>query len=219
MDSILLRTRTSLITLFNVFPLIMASFIGFLAVGLGNLGLFILFIGQMVLVPIAVGLVHVIIDFMYSTNPEALRAFYKTSYAVTGDSTALDSNVTPSYWITQTLFLFGYMIANAVAITALPVDRSVDPVLVSNRNSRSYTIIVTSVIFALFAIALRWNTGGETMYGVIAGVTIGFGLGYGWYQFAATCGTRAADVFGIAQQIIPSSKNQKPMTCVYNPRP
>ena len=219
MDSILLRTRTSLITLFNVFPLIMASFIGFLAVGLGNLGLFILFIGQMVLVPIAVGLTHFIIDVMYSTNPEALRAFYRVSYAVTGDPTSIDSNVTPSYWITQTLFLFGYMIANAVAITALPADKSLDPILISNRTSRAYTIIITYVLFALFEIFLRWNTGGETMYGVIAGVTIGFGLGYGWYQFAAICGTRAADVFGIAQQIIPNSKDQRPMTCVYNPRP
>jgi hypothetical protein len=225
MDTVLESVRTTILMAFRTFPLIIISFIAFLAVGLGNLGLFVLFVGHALMVPIAVAITQLLTDFIFKRQnmPSYLYEVEASHVALlvpTGTYANTRVNVAPSYWMAQTLFLFGYLIANAVSILYIPTDSRLDPILISNRKSRAKTIIITSLFFAAVLTGLRYSTHTETPVGIVAAVLVGGFLGYGWYQVAAACGVAAADVFGVAQQMIPSGGNtDTPMTCVYAPKP
>jgi hypothetical protein len=118
------------------------------------------------------------------------------------------------------LFFATYMVSNAMAILSLPVDSKLDPIIVSNRKSKAKTIIAVIVGMTALVSILRYTTKTETPAGILVAVLAAWGLGYGWYELAAICGARAADVFGVMQQILPSSATaDKPMTCVYAPKP
>jgi len=210
---------------FRTLPLILVSFVGFLAMGLGNMGLFILFVGQVLIVPLATVLLQTITGMILPpTNANGSVFFVKSSNVglIVPDS-SFDSpfqNVAPSFWMMQIMFFSYYMLSNAVAILYLPVDAKLDPILVSNRMSKAKTIIAVVASLTIFASVMRLMSHTETPVGVLLASFAGWGLGYGWYQLAAICGARAADVFGVMQQIIPSSATaDKPMTCVYAPKP
>jgi hypothetical protein len=226
---ILYSVRNTLIQAFMSFPYIMIWFIGFLAMGLGNLGLFILFIGHAIFVPIIVSLVHMFVAWKAppfdDTSPYFIPAQIegKSKAQVVPSHAGTDRfiNVSPSYWMAHTLFLFGYMFGNAISILALPNNPKVDKILQANRKSRAMTVFTSILFFTAVMIALRYQTHTERPYGIGIAVVVGGLGGFAWYKFAETCGIRSADVFGIAQQVvIPSqAKDEKPMTCVYTAKP
>jgi hypothetical protein len=226
---ILYSVRNTIIQAFMAFPYIMIWFIGFLAMGLGNLGLFILFIGHALVLPLVVLLVHALIawkapptgvesPFFIQSQSEGKSKAYVVPSFITSDRFI---NVSPSYWMAHTLFLFGYILGNAISILNLPIDPKVDKILIANRNTRATTVLTTTLFFTVLMIALRYITHTEKPYGRAIAVVVGGLGGFLWYLFAKTCGIRAADVFGIAQQVvIPSqAKDEKPMTCVYRAKP
>ena len=226
---ILHTVRNTIIAAFNAFPLIMISFIGFLSVGLGNLGLFVLFIGHAFLVPIAVMISHAFFDRIEQVSSHAgplkfhIEKSDNSKVFIVPSSIVPETyiNVAPSYWMAHTLFMFGYMLANTVSILNLPKNAKLDPILVANRTSRARTVIITTLFFTILLTILRYRSHTETLPGIAVAFVVGGLLGYGWYQFAVTCGVRGADVFGIAQQVvIPSTaKDERPMTCVYSAKP
>lgn len=223
-NGILLSARTAIISGFKALPVIMVSFIGFLSIGLGNLGLFVLFLGHTLLLPIAVYLSQFAFEAINKNDPDKSKYHVQLNQAsslVAGSGGGeLRVNVAPSFWLAHVLFLLGYMLANAVSVMSIPDDPKIDPILKKNRRVRAGMIMATTIMMALIVSLLRYNTHSETFRGVIIAFGVGGLLGYGWYQFAVLCGARAADVFGMAQQIIPSSaKDEKPMTCVYAPKP
>jgi hypothetical protein len=210
---------------FRTLPLILVSFVGFLGLGLGNIGLFILFVGQVLIVPLATALVQTLTGMLQPPiNENGSLFFVKSSnVALLVPDSSFDSpfqNVAPSYWMAQVIFFAAYMLANAVAILNMPANSKLDPILISNRKSKAMTIIVVISTLTILAALLRFTTHSETPAGIALAILVGGGLGYGWYEFASICGARAADVFGVVQQIIPSSAtDEKPMTCVYAPKP
>jgi len=219
MDTVLLTVRSQLLNAFMSLPLILICIVGFLAAGLGNLGLFILFVGQAVLLPLTVFGIHST-SSMVKPNPLFTVPSSRVGQLVPGAPGSARQNVGPSYWMAHVLFFMGYLLANAVSIfTFEPTDKKIDPKLLSNRKSKAMMLIIFTVCITLIITGLRYKTGTETPAGIAVAYVVGGLLGYGWYQFAAVCGARSADVFGIAQQIIPSSaKDDKPMTCVYAPK-
>ena len=225
MNGVLQSIRTTILMAFRTLPLILVSFVGFLGLGLGNIGLFILFVGQVLIVPLATAIVQMIAGIAQPPiNANGSIFFVKSSnVGLLVPDSSFDSpfqNVAPSYWMAQVMFFAAYMLSNAVAILNIPVDSKLDPILVSNRKSKAMTIIVVISALTMMAALLRFTTHSETPQGIVLAILVGGGLGYGWYQFAAICGARAADVFGVIQQIIPPSATEdKPMTCVYAPKP
>lgn len=213
--------RTSLLMAFRALPLLLISFIGFLAIGLGNMGMFILLLGHLVLVPITTGLAHVITGKIYTFGDA--RAFVSGSdvaQLVPGAASSAMINVMPSYWMQHVLFFFGYLLANGVALLRLPQEKGQSDVYYENRKAKATAVIVVGVLAVLAFTAFRSWTGAETLRGVGLAFLTGGGLGYGWYQFAAYCGTRHADVFGVVPSMVPvSAKDEKAMTCVYAPKP
>lgn len=225
MNGVLQSIRTTILMAFRTLPLILVSFVGFLGLGLGNIGLFILFVGQVLIVPLATALVQTLTGMLQPPiNENGSLFFVKSSnVALLVPDSSFDSpfqNVAPSYWMAQVIFFAAYMLANAVAILNMPANSKLDPILISNRKSKAMTIIVVISTLTILAALLRFTTHSETPAGIALAILVGGGLGYGWYEFASICGARAADIFGVVQQIIPSSAtDEKPMTCVYAPKP
>jgi len=220
MDGMLLSVRTTLIMAFRALPLILILFIGFLAAGLGNFALFFLFIGHVVVVPTATSLSQMIFSMINNNKAFMVEASDKAVFVQGAIYSSPFINVAPSFWMAHILFFMSYIIANAISILRLPANPKADIILVSSRKSKARTLIITNVCILIILCVLKYQTNTETLPGIAVAVVLGGGLGYLWYLFAAITGARAADVFGITQQIIPSSaKDETPMTCVYAPKP
>lgn len=222
MESVFLTIRTTILMALRTLPIILISFIGFLAAGLGNMALFILFVGHVIFVPIATLLSQTIFskilgnDSDLITIPHTDKAFLLPSTA----AMSLRINVAPSYWMAHIIFFLTYILANAFTIFNLPANPKIDAILISNRKSKARMIIISTIFFAMVFSFFKISTRTETLPGLIIGILLGGILGYSWYKFGESLGTRAADIFGIVQQTIPSSaSNEKPMTCVYAPKP
>lgn len=246
-DSMVSRLRAG----FNNLPYIIICLVGLLAMGLGSIGLFVLFVGHAAIVPILVNILQQItgaIELVTRTSLFSVDGAAADANVVIPGSES-SPNVGPSYWSAHMSFFFGYLLANGISLNTAPADPLIDKIHVNNRKMRSRNIIVATILFALIVPMLRFRlTGGdliaqagpgrtwlvwlisiftlnfqggaETMAGILLALIACGGIGYAWYLFAESCGARAADVFGIAHQIIPaSSKNETPMACVYSPKP
>lgn len=210
--------RSLLINTFLSLPLLLIAFIGLLGIGLGNIGFFILFLGHALVLPVAIPLLHLLSRLIGGVgNP----SFYVRSSDVGQlvPSAIQDysyQNVVPSYWLTHIWFFMGYLFTNALNIYKLPKADKANPRLYANRRTRSIALMISTTVFVLILTMLRYRTGAETMLGVVASAAVGGGLGFGWYEFAKLCGARHADMFGIAQQILPeeAKKAAGPMACM-----
>ena len=196
-------------------PLILASFTGFLALALGNLGLFILFLGQAILIPFATMLLHIGSAALKMNDTTMIGNDIKQ--LIPSDPYTSSVNVTPSYWAMHVLFFLSYLLSNAAAIYKLPVAEGASDWQVANRRSKAVAVIIVVVIAMVALPFIRYAfTGAETAPGLLIAFPVAGLLGYGWYRLASACGARASDVFGIIQQILPSSTGTA-MTCVYTP--
>jgi len=229
--SLLATIRTSLLLGFKSLPLLLISFIAFLAFGLGNTSLFILLFGQIFGVPVITEILHA----LSSNSPNiALLTSNDISQLV---PTALGSvstpvNVFPSYWMAHIAFFFGYLLGNAVSMYLQKTDLSLiqgassDAVKISinskiaARKERALTLIISTVCFFILIAILRViATGAETLAGMLISLIL-FGLGWGWYAVAENLGVTNSDVFGIAMLMMsPDSAATKPKTCVYTGKP
>jgi hypothetical protein len=219
--SLLAASRMTILLAFKSLPLLLISFVGFLAIGLGNLGLFMLFIGHAIAVPIITELLHLGTGSTANMSTSNDIAQLVSLVPTTGASYTAPVNIMPSYWMAHISFFFGYLLMNAVSIYTQVADKTADKNMVTSRKSRAATIISSVVILLLVLSALRiYATGLETMGGVgLAIVVLGF-AGVGWYKLAETWGARNSDIFGIASQMVTQeSGNNTPMTCVYKSTP
>lgn len=221
--SVLYAIRSTLISAFTQLPLLLIGFVGLLGIGLGNLGLFILFLGHAVLLPIAVPLFQLVTSRLFGEgNP---RFFVRASdigrLVPSAPSVDYYQNVAPSYWITHIWFFFTYLFTNAAKIYKIEKNPKADQALYNNRLGRAILLMTVASISVVAATVLRYMMGTETVAGILISAGLAVGLGYGWYEFAAFCGARHADIFGIAQQILsPEAAAKKgPMTCVYTAQP
>ena len=223
MESVFLTIRTTILMALRTLPIILISFIGFLAAGLGNLGLFILFMGHVIIVPIATILSQKIFSKIFGNDSDIISIPHtEKAFLIPGNNRleSLNINVAPSYWMAHIIFFLSYILANAFTIFNLPENPKIDAILISNRKSKARMIIISTIFFAMVFSFFKISTRTETLPGLIIGILLGGILGYSWYKFGESLGTRAADIFGIVQQTIPSSaSNEKPMTCVYAPKP
>jgi hypothetical protein len=220
MEGILKSTRTGILMALRTLPLILISFIGFMAAGLANAGLLILFIGQIAVLPLAVYISQYIFSRM---GDPAISPFYvkttNVSLLVPSSGYAeMYINVAPSYWMAQIWFFFAYTFTNAMEIWKLPEDKRLDKTLIANRKTKAIMIMGAILVTVIGLSLFRFSTGAETPMGMLIALVLGSSLGYGWYMFALNCGVAASDVFGMVQQIIPFTDTEQVMTCVYNPR-
>jgi hypothetical protein len=124
-------------------------------------------------------------------------------------------SVTPSFWMAQFLFFIGYLLQNATDLYNQPADPMASEAKVQNRREQAITAIVITTIVTIAFIAIRYTTGCETAFGIAIAILTMIPLGVGWYKFAALCGARNSDVFGIAAKILPIGASEPaPQVCI-----
>jgi hypothetical protein len=218
---LLATIRSTILLAFKDLPLLLISFIGFLAIGLGNLSLFMLFLGHAMVVPLVTSGIQAA-----SGTSGQLVVPNDASQLVpndpsTGSAYGIRASVMPTYWMAHVSFFFGYILMNAIDIYNLPADNRAADWMVVSRKTRAATLIASTVVmFALFAALRYYLTGSETSTGMAIGVFVLGGIGMASYQIATkSFGARSSDMFGISQQMVTQGTgDKKPMTCVYAPR-
>jgi len=186
-------------------PVIMTTLMGFLSISLLNLGVIILFLGQLLIVPIAVIILHMVTWILPGTHVanSDIAMLIPSSYEsiVTGGKI----NVAPSYWIAHVVFLCSYIFSNALKVYNMDPVKTNTAWRIMNRKARSKMImILTAVILTLLILIRLYTTQAETVFGTIIGLAAFIPLGYGWYEVAIKSGAQNGDIFGIVQQMIPS---------------
>jgi hypothetical protein len=206
---------------FLALPLLLAGFSLFMGLTQGNMGLLILFLGMATIVPFSTALFNLLWEFIFGASPLFSVPYSDVCQLILsaphGNIPTLF--VAPSYWMALMSFFFGYLITNASAIYGMKADASADPSKVENRKSQALTgIIVSSIVFAVLVLIRFFVTKCETPLGILSAFVVGGSLSFGWYQFAKFCNARDADIFGIAQGILPKNLEfAVPMTCLYKP--
>ncbi len=204
---------------FMALPILLIGFTGIFSLGLSNMGLFMLFLGQAIVLPLGIS----ILQFVMSKIPKISNWSTVTSSEVCQfipnapkSSTMI---VAPSSWISQVVLFLVYMFYNALSIYNMPSDSNSDPAKVANRHSRSISVMVMSLVACVALLVLRWVVvkGCETLYGSILSIVLAAGFAIGWYEFASLCGATHSDIFGIVSGILPPGANDPPPTmCVYS---
>jgi len=203
------------------------SFVGFLAIGLGNMGLFMLFIGQALIVPLITEGLH------YYPADSSLINWNDVAQLVplipsTGESYSKSVNIFPTYWMAHISFFFGYLLCNAIQmwqaspdLTKITSASSREGLMkkVQARQEKALTLILTiTLFFALTCVTRFYATGTELWSGILLAVVVLGGAGAGWYLLAELCGATNADIFGIAIQMMTYDTAQtKPKVCTYVP--
>lgn len=206
---------------FLALPLLLAGFSLFMGLTQGNMGLLILFLGMATVVPLSTGVFNLLWEFIFGASPLFSVPYSDVCQLILsapqGDKPILF--VAPSYWMALLSFFFGYLITNASAIYNMKAEDGADPSKVENRKSQALTgIIVSSIVFAVLVLLRFFVTKCETPLGILTAFVVGGALSFGWYQFAKFCSARDADIFGIAQGILPKNLEfAVPMTCLYKP--
>ena len=130
-----------------------------------------------------------------------------------------------SMWAGMTMFIFGYLLYNAVDLYAYEskvpaiVSESTKKTLeegTSNRKSQAIVSITILTILILTVIVYRLANGLEPMASGLIGMII-FGLvGAGWYKVLSTnTEGRLSDIFGIANRILkPMAMENEPLACL-----
>lgn len=200
--NVLNSLKRSLILFYLGLPIILISTILFLGIGLGNAGLLFLSAGHIFIVPVAVMILHFFTQFL---------PFSKINYTDVGllvPSSGITSgtqiNVFPSYWVSHVTFFLTYIFFNAYAIYNLPPssDNPADKSKVTNRISRTAIIMAfTAFTFVAFMFIRFKVTHSEKLVGMILGIGVMGGLGYGWYEASAAINIKTMDIFGIIQQM------------------
>jgi hypothetical protein len=204
--------RKAILLFFMGFPVIMGSLVGFLSAGLLNTGMMILFAGQIIVVPLAVILLH-LMTWPLPKVPASDLGMIVPSFGVV--LTDQSFNVSPSFWVAQVVFLFSYIFTNALTVyqKEAAVSTSAYSWKVENRKARAYMIMAVSVLFLAILLGIRYFiTNTETLLGMIIGLAAFAPLGWGWYQVAIKSGSQSGDVFGIVSQMIPILEEDKNAT-------
>ena len=196
------KLRQIMFATYNYLPIVLMTTMITFGIGLGNMGMISIFIGQ-VAMTIVVWLLRTLTFFQgaksefYSLIPNQRSRQY------------------PSLWITQISFFMSCMLANAVTLyqrSEAPSSGS-DPAIASkiyNRKSRCIMVIVMTSIFLLGMVGYRIyaeNVGGNGLIGWFA-TLIALALGgvgatiWWWASTQPNIGVQNMDIFGISQQLI-----------------
>jgi hypothetical protein len=215
--NILHGIRSTIIAAFFSLPLLFISFTAFLAISLGTPGLFILFLGQLLLSVTTLGFhfLENIIEIFFPLLKSQLTVNADRAALLQGSTTDGIVNVFPSYWMVHVLFFLSYLLANAVDVFRADAGSKAVDWKISNRRSKAIAVIIVIVLVITTLVAIRcFLTGTETLLGAIIALPV-VAVGFGWYELAKVCGARDSDIFGIIQQMTPNGG--APTTCVYTP--
>jgi len=203
----------SLYLFFAGLPLILTMFSGFMALSLLNVGFVVLFVCQVIIIPICVIFLHFITDLIFplQKNSDLLQLVPSEIYTK-------DINIVPSYWMSHVVFFFSYIFVNAYTIfndTSSQVAE--DDVRKEHRKIRTFAIMVASAIILLLSICIRYMFMGEeveTLMGIFVALAAFAPLAYYAHHVAMLLGAQNGDMLGIMHQVMASIQSGNPTLCM-----
>ncbi len=203
----------SLYLFFAGLPLILTMFSGFMALSLLNVGFVVLFVCQVIIIPICVIFLHFITDLIFplQKNSDLLQLVPSEIYTK-------DINIVPSYWMSHVVFFFSYIFVNAYTIfndTSSQVAE--DDVRKEHRKIRTFAIMVASAVILLLSICIRYMFMGEeveTLMGIFVALAAFAPLAYYAHDVAMLLGAQNGDMLGIMHQVMASIQSGNPTLCM-----
>ncbi len=198
--------KTTLLSGFAALPYLLVIISGFFGAITGNLGLALLFLGQIFVVPFAQLILSLIRNTSLLTNTNRLGPIRELdpTCSLVPDKTKGGNFLSPitSNWVAQTFFFFGFLFTNALAVYSLEPEKGASPNLVEARKMQSMaSLIISIVVFVALVFIYYKMTKCETLGSLLfGGATFGI-LGVVWFRLAVECGLKQADIFGIAGKI------------------
>ena len=203
----------SLYLFFAGLPLILTMFSGFMALSLLNVGFVVLFVCQVIIIPICVIFLHFITDLIFplQKNSDLLQLVPSEIYTK-------DINIVPSYWMSHVVFFFSYIFVNAYTIfndTSSQVAE--DDVRKEHRKIRTFAIMVASAVILVLSICIRYMFMGEeveTLMGIFVALAAFAPLAYYAHDVAMLLGAQNGDMLGIMHQVMASIQSGNPTLCM-----
>lgn len=139
--------------------------------------------------------------------------------------------INPSTWISHFVFLYGFIMANAIGIMNEPAPVEYNSNFfsenqdkknkiierVNNRKKRSMLVMTFTTIIFILLVAARYmysDCEGSFMYNAIP-IVITALTGAAWFQILyVDCGIRPADILGIIQGMVSPRMADNPIVCV-----
>lgn len=215
--------KTTILNGFAALPYLLVIFSGFFGGITGNLGLVILFLGQIFLVPTLQLLISLIRNTQFFSEKFRVGSVkpLEPYCSLVPDVTRKGSFNTPaiSNWLAQVSFFFGFLLFNGYTVYTLPPAEGAkaDDIKLENRKAHAIWSLILSFLVFVGIIAFYYNvTKCESPGSLIVGLILFLGLGVGWFQFAKDCGIKQTDIFGIVTKIhtIKPGKDEYPSVCV-----
>ena len=209
--------RQMILYAFMSLPLMLITFLGFMSLALGNVGMIILFLGHIFVVPLAVTILHMI-SVIFPEGVKYKPASDICNFIPSYPSISSSVNVFPSYWVAHFLFFMGYFLQNAQSLIVKTEESGAPKERVDLRKSQGRLAMAIGIAATFIVLGLRYKlTGCETISGMVVAALTLVPIGVGWYMMATLAGARDGDIFGIAGRILPlSAMAPPPMTCLYS---
>jgi len=189
-----------------------------LGLGLGNIGMGWILIGQILIFPI-VSFIHFICRVIgFGQAPYSDTLVFLPNYQ------SSPVTVFVSAWIVEVVYFFTFVALNAYDVyNADPVNAGSDyNVQINNRKARTKMIMIVAVVLGLSLVMLRLFGSSEAPFGevrMIVGTVLSIGLGvgvaWGWNALSTkiSIGPGKQDIFGISQQMILTTQTDKTVMC------
>lgn len=215
--------KTTLLSAFLALPIILITISAFFTVSTANPGMMILFLGQIIAVPIVqTGLAYLrgmgFIQHFLGLGPPVRYESNKLC-SLSPVDVKEDQLMPPvSYWMAHVIFFGTYVLSNALSVyAAKPEVEKVDETKLENRKSQSMSALGITWFIIMFFIYQHYNyVGCDSLGSLFLAFLLYAPLGYGFFELAKVCGLRTADLFGIATKLyLPSpGENSYPYACV-----
>lgn len=142
-----------------------------------------------------------------------------------------DQRRSPSGWLIHILFFFGFLLANASTLYALPTptisrtgDANIDAsskekldIRVNNRKIITGSIIGLSIVSLALLLWFRYSFSPceDTVYESLFPILYCFLLGFSFYSVLTnSCGIPASDILGLVQGFISPTAVDNPIVCI-----
>lgn len=121
----------------------------------------------------------------------------------------------PSMWFALTSYYISYIMSNAIAIyTAKPTKQPNTAISVQQRKGLGVISVVAVLVVGLLLLVARALSPCESWLGLVLGLLMGGGLGYGWwYMLNGTGQDIFQDIHGVMIGLQPGDLRTGPLAC------
>jgi hypothetical protein len=202
---------------FQTLPLTMAGTLLLIGLFTANYSVLFFLVGFLVLTPIATMALNGLVPNSWKLDVSDTCNLIEPFPTSAGKTKYL-----ASYWLTMGIFMFSYLITNAVGIYLMPTqyptnaadaDRAMLDQKTMYRKSQMIISLVMLAILMILFLAVRTTSGCDDWRGLVPALPLFGLLGYSWFTVLSThTGSRLSDLFGVSNRLMSPDSMPDPNT-------